>query len=89
MTHEEDQAEWTAFLDLLKKYRKHSPINGVIATIAIPDLVQASDAEVETHAKQIRARIDELITRLGIVFPVYVCLRSATSCRGLLSFSTN
>jgi type VI secretion system protein ImpL len=86
VTHEEDQAEWTAFLDLLKKYRKHSPINGVIATIAIPDLVQASDAEVETHAKQIRARIDELITRLGIVFPVYVMFTKSDLVQGFTEF---
>jgi type VI secretion system protein ImpL len=86
VSHEEDQAEWTAFLDLLKKYRKHSPINGVIATIAIPDLVQASDAEVETHAKQIRARIDELITRLGIVFPVYVMFTKCDLVQGFTEF---
>ena len=86
VTQEEDQAEWVAFLDLLKKYRKDSPINGVIATIAIPDLVQASDAEVETHAKQIRARIDELITRLGIVFPVYVMFTKCDLVRGFTEF---
>ena len=86
VTQEEDQTEWVAFLDLLKKYRKHSPINGVIATIAIPDLVQASDAEVETHAKQIRARIDELIKRLGIVFPVYVMFTKCDLVRGFTEF---
>ena len=86
VTHEEDQAEWVAFLDLLKKYRTHSPINGVIATIAISDLVQASDAEVETHAKQIRARIDELITRLGVVFPVYVMFTKCDLVQGFTEF---
>ena len=86
VTHEEDQAEWTAFLDLLKKYRKHNPINGVIATIAIPDLVQASDEEVEAHAKQIRARIDELIKRLGVVFPVYVMFTKCDLVQGFVEF---
>jgi type VI secretion system protein ImpL len=86
VTQEEDQAEWTAFLDLLKKYRKHSPINGVIATIAIPDLAQASDEEVEAHAKQIRARIDELITRLGVVFPVYIMFTKCDLVQGFTEF---
>ena len=86
MTHEEDQEEWLAFLDLLKKYRKHNPINGVIATIAIPDLVQASDEDVEAHAKQIRARIDELITRLGVVFPVYVMFTKCDLVQGFTEF---
>lgn len=86
VTQEEDQAEWVAFLDLLKKYRKHNPINGVIATIAIPDLVQASDEEVEAHAKQIRARIDELIKRLGVVFPVYIMFTKCDLVQGFIEF---
>ena len=86
VTHEEDQAEWVAFLDLLKKYRRHNPINGVIATIAISDLVQASDEEVEAHAKQIRARIDELITRLGVVFPVYIMFTKCDLVQGFVEF---
>jgi type VI secretion system protein ImpL len=86
VTQEEDQAEWVAFLDLLKKYRKHNPINGVIATIAIPDLVQASDVEVEAHAKQIRARIDELIKRLGVVFPVYIMFTKCDLVQGFVEF---
>jgi type VI secretion system protein ImpL len=86
VTHEEDQAEWVAFLDLLKKYRKQNSINGVIATIAIPDLMQASEEEVEAHAKQIRTRIDELITRLGIVFPVYVMFTKCDLVQGFTEF---
>jgi len=86
VTQEEDQAEWVAFLDLLKKYRRHNSINGVIATIAIPDLVQASDEEVEAHAKQIRARIDELITRLGVVFPVYIMFTKCDLVQGFIEF---
>lgn len=86
VTQEEDQVEWVAFLDLLKKYRKHNPINGVIATIAISDLVQASDEEVEAHAKQIRARIDELMTRLGVVFPVYIMFTKCDLVQGFTEF---
>jgi type VI secretion system protein ImpL len=86
VTQEEDQAEWLAFLDLLKKYRKHTPINGVIATISIADLLQGSDEEVEAHAKQMRARIDELITRLGIVFPVYVMFTKCDLVQGFVEF---
>ncbi len=86
VTQEDDQAEWAAFLDLLKKYRKHNPINGVIATIAIPDLMQASDEEMEAHAKQIRARIDELIMRLGVVFPVYIMFTKCDLVQGFVEF---
>jgi type VI secretion system protein ImpL len=86
VTQEEDQAEWLAFLDLLRKSRKHNPINGVIATIAITDLVEASDEDVEMHAKRMRARIDELIKRLGVVFPVYVMFTKCDLIQGFVEF---
>lgn len=86
VTQEEDQTEWVAFLELLKKHRKHNPINGVIATIAISDLIEANDEEVEAHAKQIRARIDELMTRLGVVFPVYIMFTKCDLVQGFIEF---
>lgn len=86
VTQDDDQVEWLAFLDLLKKYRKDNPINGVIATIAVSDLVQGSDAEIELHAKRMRARIDELITHLGVVFPVYVMFTKCDLVQGFIEF---
>lgn len=86
VTHEEDQEEWTAFLDLLKKYRKHHSVNGVIATIAVSDLAQAGEQEIESHAKHMRARIDELIKRLGVVFPVYVMFTKCDLVQGFTEF---
>ncbi len=58
VTHDEDQEEWFGFLDLLKKYRKGKPINGVLAAISIADLIQASVVDLEAHAKWMRRRID-------------------------------
>ncbi len=86
VTHPEDQDEWLAFLDLLRKYRGDNPINGVIATISIADVMQGSDQDVETHAKQMRARIDELISRLGVVFPVYVMFTKCDLVQGFVEF---
>ena len=86
VTQAEDQEEWLAFLDLLRKYRGNNPINGVIATISIADVMQGGDEEVETHAKQIRARIDELIKRLGVVFPVYVMFTKCDLVQGFVEF---
>lgn len=86
VTHAEDQEEWLAFLDLLRKYRGNKPINGVIATISIADMVQGTDEDIEVHAKQMRARIDELIKRLGVVFPVYVMFTKCDLVQGFVEF---
>lgn len=86
VTQTEDQEEWLAFLDLLRKHRGQKPLNGVIATISIADVIQGSDEDVQAHAKQMRARIEELIKRLGVVCPVYVMFTKCDLVQGFVEF---
>ncbi|TAK06649.1 MAG: type VI secretion system membrane subunit TssM [Candidatus Manganitrophaceae bacterium] len=86
VTQDEDREEWYGFLDLLKNHRKGKPINGVLAAMSIAELLQASDEDLEYHAKNMRARIDELIQRLGIVFPVYLVFTKCDLIRGFVEF---
>jgi type VI secretion system protein ImpL len=83
-TEAEDREEWIAFLDLLRKNRPHKPVNGVIVAVAISDLMNASDEQLVQHAKTIRARIDELIERLGITFPVYLLFTKCDLLEGFV-----
>ena len=85
-TQEEDREEWYSFLDILRKNRKKKPINGVIIGISIADLFQASSEEVENHAKKIRERIDELLQKLGVVFPVYLVFLKCDLIQGFIEF---
>jgi len=71
-TESSDREEWFAFLDLLRKYRTRRPINGVLAAVNIADLSEAHPEEVASLAREVRARIDELQGRLGVVVPVYL-----------------
>ncbi|MDB4939210.1 MAG: IcmF-related protein [Labilithrix sp.] len=71
-TQEDDHEEWTAFLDMLRRHRTKSPVDGVIVAISIADVIGATEEQVETTAKALRARIDEVMTRLQMVMPVYV-----------------
>jgi type VI secretion system protein ImpL len=86
VTQADDQEEWLAFLDLLRKHRGQKPLNGVIATISIADLIQGSGEEIQEHAKNIRARIEELIKRLGVVCPVYVMFTKCDLVQGFVEF---
>ncbi|RQW07072.1 MAG: type VI secretion system membrane subunit TssM [Calditrichaeota bacterium] len=85
-TEEEDREEWFAFLDMLKKNRKKKPVNGVIIGVSIADLFNSSMDEVENHAKIIRSRIDELIQRLGVRFPVYLVFTKCDLIQGFVDF---
>jgi type VI secretion system protein ImpL len=67
-----DRAAWEGFLDLLKKYRKRRPINGVLVAISLSDLLLQSDAERNAQVLAIRHRIQDLYQHFGIRFPVYM-----------------
>ena len=67
-----DHAEWTGFLSLLRRFRSRAPINGVLLTISIPDLLGTDDAERERHAAVIRRRFAEIDETLKMRFPIYV-----------------
>ncbi len=55
--HEEDRAEWLGFLGLLKKYRPRAPINGIIVTVSIGELLGNSPGFAMTLAKNLRQRV--------------------------------
>ena len=71
-TEADDYDEWTAFLDTLKRYRSSKPINGVLVAVSVTDLIDAREDQVDGIAKRLRARIDEIATRLQMLVPVYV-----------------
>lgn len=71
-TENADHEEWLSFLDLLKRNRAKAPINGVLVAIAVTDLLDSHPEEVLARAREIRARIDEVMGKLEMVVPVYV-----------------
>lgn len=69
-----DASAWDTFLSLLKKTRPRRPLNGVLLTVNVQDLLQQSPTDRKEHAAKLRARIQELHSKLGIRPPVYVLL---------------
>lgn len=67
-----DASAWDTFLSLLKKTRPRRPLNGVLLTVNVQDLLQQSPAERSEHAAKLRSRIQELHAKLGVRPPVYV-----------------
>ena len=81
-----DAGAWNGFLKLLKKSRPHRPINGVLVTVSVADLLQESPAEREAHTQAIRARVHELYQELGVRFPVYVLVTKSDLLAGFMEF---
>lgn len=86
---ERDQAAWDGFLRLLRKARGRRPINGVIVALSVADLLQQDDLARRAQALAVRARIQELHERLGIVFPVYVVVTKCDLLAGFVEYFDN
>jgi type VI secretion system protein ImpL len=78
----QDAGEWLEFMGLLRKYRRRQPINGVIITISISDLLTQSAEASRQQAVNLRQRLSELHEQLGIRFPVYVMVTKADLLKG-------
>ena len=81
-----DAAAWKGFLELLKKSRPRRPINGVLVTVSVADLLQQSAAERDAHAQALRARVQELYETLGVRFPIYVLVTKTDLLAGFSEF---
>jgi type VI secretion system protein ImpL len=84
-TEQDDHEEWLAFLAMLRKHRRQQPLTGAIVAISLSELLTADSQEMERHVKIIRDRINELTSRLGCIFPIYIVF---TKCDLLYGFSS-
>jgi type VI secretion system protein ImpL len=81
-----DSAAWSGFLQLLKKYRSRRPINGVLLTLSVSDLLEQNAGQREAHINALRRRIEELHKELNIRFPLYVLITKMDLLAGFMEF---
>lgn len=84
--HEEDREEWLGFLGLLKKHRSRAPINGIIVTVSIGELMGNSPGFAISLAKNLRQRVQELTEKLEVFAPVYVLFTKVDLIPGFHDF---
>lgn len=85
-TEDDDREEWLAFLAMMRKYRPRKPLNGLLVAVAVSDLVEASEEQIVAQARTLRARVDEIMTRLDMVLPVYLTFTKADLIGGFSEF---
>ena len=81
-----DAAAWLGFLDLLKRYRARQPLNGVIVTLSIADLVHWNEEELARYAAHVRERLRELHARLAVRLPLYLMVTKSDLLAGFTEF---
>ncbi|MCW9013787.1 MAG: type VI secretion system membrane subunit TssM [Gammaproteobacteria bacterium] len=81
-----DSGAWSGFLEMLKKYRKRRPINGVLVALSVSDLMHSNEAERIAHADAIKQRIQELRDQLGVNPPVYMLFTKCDLISGFTEY---
>jgi type VI secretion system protein ImpL len=81
-----DAAAWQGFLALLKKFRPHRPLNGVLVTVSVMDLLLWTKAERAKFSAHVRMRISEMYAALEARFPVYVLVTKVDMLAGFSEF---
>lgn len=76
-----DAQAWNRFLQLLKKTRPKQPINGVLLTISVEDLI-ARPAKLNDLADKLRKRLQELTREFDIQLPVYLLITKLDLLQG-------
>lgn len=79
-----DRSAWHGFLQLLRKYRRRRPIDGLIVAFSLEDMALKDSAYRRQHARAIRQRVQEIYSVLRIKVPVYLLF---TKCDLLTGFS--
>ena len=81
-----DSRACEGFLGLLRKYRPLRPINGVMISMGISELMSQTKTERNLHARAIKQRLQELQNQLGMTFPVYVIFSKVDLIEGFREF---
>ncbi|MCC8378255.1 type VI secretion system membrane subunit TssM [Xenorhabdus sp. PB30.3] len=81
--------EWKTFIKLLKKYRTRQPINGVILTLSVEDLLNPSTEARDNHAYMLRRRLSELHEKFKTQFPVYLFITKTDLLKGFTAYFTH
>lgn len=77
---------WNAFTDLLNDVRSRRPINGVIITYSILDLIRMSNEQRANEAMNIHARLVEIAEKLGTRFTVNIVLTKLDKLSGFKEY---
>lgn len=81
-----DRGDWLIMLGLLKRHRRRQPLNGVVVTVGIDELLSADEASRSQRAAIMRQRIGEIYTQLGSRLPVYVLFTKSDLLSGFVEF---
>lgn len=79
-------AVWDGMLQILRQNRPRQPLNGIVLSVALPELLRADEAALRDSAAHFRNRLREIRVRTGQQVPVYLVLTQADRLAGFAEF---
>jgi type VI secretion system protein ImpL len=73
---------WQALVASLLRVRPENPVDGIALVVNASEILNSDDRGVRDMAKNLRSRIDELISAWGIEFPVYLIFNHSDKIPG-------
>lgn len=84
-----DHPGWLQILAQIRKYRPRKPLNGVVVTIDLSDIMLAPPTELAAQADAIKRRLNEISRRLGTLYPIYIVFTKLDKIAGAVEFFDN
>ncbi|BFM08555.1 type VI secretion system membrane subunit TssM [Halioxenophilus aromaticivorans] len=81
-----ESSAWLGFLSRIKKARPKRPLNGIIVTISVQDVLAKTATQKSLQITAIKQRIQELNNHLQMQLPVYVLFSKMDKVAGFGSF---
>jgi type VI secretion system protein ImpL len=81
-----DREAWQGFIGLLRRHRPRQPLNGVLLTVSMGDLLTMNDEQRDRHADVLRSRVQELYSDLNVRLPGYLLVTKADLIAGFNEF---
>ncbi|MGK0441364.1 MAG: type VI secretion system protein ImpL [Pseudohongiellaceae bacterium] len=77
---------WINFLNRLKKSRPKRPLNGILVTVSLHDILNKTATQKTIQTTAIKRRIQELNNHLGMELPVYMVFTKTDIVAGFNNF---
>ncbi|NWC94442.1 MULTISPECIES: type VI secretion system membrane subunit TssM [unclassified Pseudomonas] len=81
-----DSAGWSTLLGLLKRRSGTRPLNGVVVTLSMDTLLHGSERELESDARAVQSRLQEIRQTLHVDVPIYLVVTQADRLPGFAEF---
>lgn len=85
-TSDDENEDWLDFLRVLKANRSRMPINGLLLALPLDQILTSDKDTLEQHAKHLKNRLHELISELGVTFPIYIVITKSDLLKGFEAY---